>query len=181
MTQRHFVTRWLGAFGLILSLVGLVSQGTASAQTALTETRQSADQGDAVAQYNLGARYYHGQGVPQDFTHAATWYRRAADQGHAAAQFTLGFLYDNGRGVPEDGPRAAAWYRKAADQGFAAAQYNLGVKHELGRNVPAGLHAQAVAWYRKAADQGFARRAVQPRLPDTNNGCETSQRTTHRR
>ena len=53
MTQRHFVTRWLGALGLIFSLVGLVSQGTASAQTPLAETRQRADQGDIAAQETL--------------------------------------------------------------------------------------------------------------------------------
>ena len=45
MTRRHSVARWL-ALGLILALVGLVSQGTTSAQTPLAETRQSADDGD---------------------------------------------------------------------------------------------------------------------------------------
>ena len=45
MTQRRSVTRWLGALGLILSSVGLFSQGTASAQTPLGETRQRADEG----------------------------------------------------------------------------------------------------------------------------------------
>ena len=67
MAQRHFA-RWLGAFGLTLALVGLVSQGTTSAQTPLDETRQQAEQGDAFAQYFLGVMYAFGQGVPQDFT-----------------------------------------------------------------------------------------------------------------
>ena len=59
MTQRHFVPRWLGALGLTLSLVGLVSQGTTSAQT-LAETQQKADQGDADAQVRLGFMYIIG-------------------------------------------------------------------------------------------------------------------------
>ena len=50
MTQRRSVTRWLGALGVILSVVGLGSQGTTSAQTSLVATRQSADQGDIAAQ-----------------------------------------------------------------------------------------------------------------------------------
>ena len=50
MTQRHSLTWWLGAHGLILALVGLIGQGTASAQTPLAETRQQAGQGDAGAQ-----------------------------------------------------------------------------------------------------------------------------------
>ena len=70
MTQRHLVTRWLGALGLILSLVGLVSQ-TTSAQT-LAETQQRANQGDALAQANLGVMYATGLGVPQDDVEALT-------------------------------------------------------------------------------------------------------------
>ena len=66
MTQRHVVTRRLGALGLTLSLVGLVSQGMASAHTPPTDTRQRADQGGADAQYNLGVRYdVHGGAVLQ--------------------------------------------------------------------------------------------------------------------
>ena len=54
MTRSHSVTPWLGALGLVLALVGVVSLGMASAQTPLAETRQAADQGDAAAQYELG-------------------------------------------------------------------------------------------------------------------------------
>ena len=148
------MTRWL-ALGLTLSLVGLVSQGNASAQTPLAETRQSAAQGYADAQFNLGLLYSIGEGVPQDFAQAATWYRKAADQDHAAAQFNLGFLYGNGQGVPQDFAQAAAWYRRAADQGFADPQFKLGLMYTTGKGVPQDF-AQAVAWYRRAADQGFA-------------------------
>ena len=49
MTQGHSVTWWLG-LGLTLSLMGLISQGTASAQAPLAETRQRADQVDIAAQ-----------------------------------------------------------------------------------------------------------------------------------
>lgn len=49
MTQRHFVARRLGALGLLLSLVGLVSQGIPSAQTPLASPQQSAGKGDAGA------------------------------------------------------------------------------------------------------------------------------------
>ena len=71
MTQRRSVTRWFGVLGVTVALVGLISQGTASAQTPLAETRQKADQGDATAQYNLGNIYANGEGVPQDDAQAA--------------------------------------------------------------------------------------------------------------
>ena len=45
-----------------------------------------ADQGHAIAQYNLGWMYANGEGVPEDDAEAVRWYRLAADQGHADAQ-----------------------------------------------------------------------------------------------
>ena len=70
MTQRHFPARWLGALGLTLALVGLISQGTTSAQSSLAELQESADRGDATAQDNLGFMHQIGLGVPQDDTQA---------------------------------------------------------------------------------------------------------------
>ncbi len=134
MRQRHSVTRRL-ALGLILSLVGLISQNTTSAQT-LAETQQRANQGDALAQTALGFIYQSGDGVPEDFMQAVVWYRIAADQGYAPAQANLGVMYSNGTGVPQNFPQAAAWLLKSADQGYAPAQANLGVMYSNGTGVP---------------------------------------------
>lgn len=46
---------------------------------------KAAEQGDSVAQYNVGQSYLQGDGVGQDFTEAARWYRRAAEQGNSGA------------------------------------------------------------------------------------------------
>ena len=151
-TQRHFGTRWLGALGFVLSLVGLASQGATSAQTPLAATRQSADQGDAQAQFNLGLMYDLGQGIPEDDAEAAAWYRKAADQGIAGAQYNLGLMYRNGDGVPRDFTQAAAWYRKAADQGHAFAQYTLGLSYAYGLGVPRD-YVEAHKWHALAASR----------------------------
>ena len=42
--------------------------------------RVRAEQGDTKAQFELGNRYYYGQGVPQDYVEAARLYHEAADQ-----------------------------------------------------------------------------------------------------
>jgi len=63
-----------------------------------------------------------GDGVPQSYVEASTWYRKAADQGHAAAQFNLGLLYANGRGVDQDLVQAHMWLNLAAAGSEAAAQ-----------------------------------------------------------
>jgi hypothetical protein len=79
--------------------------------------RKAADQGDADAQYNLGAMYANGQGIPQDYAEAMRWCRKAADQGNSSAQYHLGVMYAYGQGVPRDFVRAHIWTNLAAAQG----------------------------------------------------------------
>jgi uncharacterized protein len=94
--------------------------------TAVRLWRQLAEQGDVLAQFNLGVMYHYGQGLPQDNAEAVNWHRKAADQGDLGAQLELGGMYYDGQGVPQDYAEAAKWYRKAANQGNAAAQARLG-------------------------------------------------------
>ena len=51
--------------------------------TALRELRPLAEQGHAIAQYNLGVMYEFGHGVAQDYAEAVKWWRLAAEQCHA--------------------------------------------------------------------------------------------------
>jgi TPR repeat protein len=112
-----------------------------------------AEQGNAVSQFDLGQRYYHGIGVEQNFNEAFHWYYIAAEQGNAQAQYSLGYMYQFGQTVPQDYAEAAHWYHKAAEQGNAQAQYGLGYMYHFGQSVPQD-YPEAVFWYRKGADQG---------------------------
>jgi TPR repeat protein len=47
--------------------------------------RRGAEQGDAVAQLNLGERYATGKGTPRDEVKAHAWFSLAAAQGEALA------------------------------------------------------------------------------------------------
>ncbi|MDB2497533.1 caspase family protein, partial [Verrucomicrobiales bacterium] len=87
------------------------TEATASATTVVKWYRKAAEQGDAGAQFNLGACYKNGNGVPQDYAEAVKWYRLAADQGYARAQIDLGWCYHEGNGVPQDYAEAVKWYR----------------------------------------------------------------------
>ncbi len=64
-------------------------------------TRKDAEQGDPVAQWQLGDLYAAGRGVPKDYTEAIKWYRLSANQGNACAQCSLAFAYKWGQGVPK--------------------------------------------------------------------------------
>jgi TPR repeat protein len=54
--------------------------------TTLEEWRPLAEQGDALAQNNLGWMYYNGYGVPQDYVQARMWFTLAAAQGKENAR-----------------------------------------------------------------------------------------------
>jgi uncharacterized protein len=121
--------------------------------TALREWRPLAEQGDALAQYNLGLLYRKGRGVPQDDVQARQWYAKAAAQGQAKAQYHLGTLYFNGEGGPKDYQQALRWFRLAADQGEALAQTKIAIMYDDGQGVPHDL-VQAYKWYSLAATNG---------------------------
>ena len=121
--------------------------------TALREWRPLAEQGDVLAQYNLGLLYRKGRGVPQDDVQARKWYEKAAAQGQAKAQFNLGTLYFNGEGVPKDYQQALRWFRLAADQGEALAQTKIAIMYDEGQGMPKNI-VQAYKWYSLAATNG---------------------------
>ena len=132
---------------------GLAAAQAGDYATALKEWKPLAEDGYAVAQYNLGLMYNKGRGVPQDYTEAVKWYRLAAEQGYPKAQAILGLMYSDGEGVLQDYAEAVKWYRLAAEQGDAKAQTNLGYMYDGGQGV---LQDSVVAhmWYNIGAANG---------------------------
>lgn len=118
----------------------------------MKELEKKAEQGDADAQFNLGAMYDEGRDVPRDYRKAFRWYSKAADQGILEAQNNLGTMYHHGEGVSQDHKKAIGWYQKAADQGVAQAQYNLGEMHYNGYGT-AQDNVEAYIWLKLATDQ----------------------------
>ena len=120
--------------------------------TAVRLLRPLAEQGNAQAQNGLGAMYYNGKGVAQDFKEAVKWYRLAAAQGYASAQLNLGAMYYEGKGVTEDFIRAYMWLSIAAAKGDAnAVQLRDAVsKYMIDQQI---IEAQAIA--RKCEVSGF--------------------------
>ena len=109
------------------------------AETAVDWYTRSAEQGDALAQYNLAVMYYEGRGVAQDMEASFAWFKRSAEQGDSDAQMQLGTMYKHGIGVEADAEKSFKWYRKSALQGNYAAIDRMpdtcGVK-----NIEARIH-----------------------------------------
>jgi hypothetical protein len=130
---------------------------------ALAEWMPLAKQGHAHAQYNLGAMYVRGEGVPQDYAQAVYWFERAALQRHARAQYHLGSAYAEGLGVSRDYARAAALFRRAGEQGHMDARYRLGQMYAKGRGIPKD-YIRAHVWLALAAEQGSKKAAKSRKL-----------------
>jgi len=60
---------------------------------ALTYYRMAADQGYALAQYNLAVLFENGRSVGRDYRQAFDWFRKAADQNVPDAEEEVGFIY----------------------------------------------------------------------------------------
>lgn len=82
--------------------------------TALKLYRPLAEQGNAVAQHNLGLMYSLGAGVPQDCEAALKWYRKSAERGYDTAMNSLGLMYAVGNCVPQDDVLAYALFNIAS-------------------------------------------------------------------
>ena len=100
---------------------GLKAYARGDFAAALKLFQPLAEQGDARAEYYLGAIFdpleeihFEGRGVAPDFKEALKWYRRSADQDNAAAQLCLGDMYHTGQGVTRDEVRAYMWWDLAA-------------------------------------------------------------------
>ena len=122
-------------------------------QLAFKELRPLAELGDPYAQYNLGAMYYNGNGIPQDYAEAAKWWLLAAEQENNLAQSMLGRMYATGQGVSQDNAEAVKWSQLAAEQGNAQAQTHLGFMYDKGKGV---LQDNVIAhmWYNIGSAKG---------------------------
>ena len=89
------------------------------------EIIKKAENGDAIAQSNLGLWYELGLEMPQDMQKAKEWYAKAAAQGDTTAQYKLGYFYEEGKGVPKNLNEAIKWYTQAAQQGHAVSKIAL--------------------------------------------------------
>lgn len=74
----------------------------------------------------LGRMFLRGEGMPQDFEKAQTWFKRGITNGDSMSQYSMGLMYLHGYGVPKDTVKAAEYFAPAADDGLASAQVRLG-------------------------------------------------------
>ena len=118
--------------------------------------QRSAEQGYALAQYNLAYYFeYAEHGFEQDDEKAVYWYQHAAAQNYPEAINNLGDKYERGRGVKRDLQQAAKYYQQAAQLNIVEAMYNLGRLYLKGAGVTKD-EVLAKYWLTESAQRAYA-------------------------
>ena len=98
---------------------GMLAAEAGDYRTAVSKWQPLAQQGDALAQFNLALMYHSGSGVSADERAAVAWYQKSAENGYAKAQEFLAAAYREGWfGLPRDQHKADYWNQRLAEQGF---------------------------------------------------------------
>src|SRR6267154_1485161 len=124
----------------------------------MAAVQSAAQQGNANAQYVLGAAYWNGQaGMPKDMTKACYWLLKSAQGGNAEAQCEIAGAYLGGAaGFQTDYSEGIKWLHRAIDQGNASAKAALGFCYAEGNKGLPQDYKEAVKWYLEAANAGDA-------------------------
>ncbi|QPJ60850.1 MAG: sel1 repeat family protein [Candidatus Nitronauta litoralis] len=107
----------------------------------------------AEENYNMGAKYYQGDKVAQDYGKALDWFQHAADKGHVGALNDIGVMYELGQGVSKNPAKAVEYYQKAVAKNYALGHYNLGRAYETGNGIGKN-YSEALKSFRRAARMG---------------------------
>lgn len=117
----------------------------------LDEVKVRAENGDAEAQYIIGAEYYFNY----EYEKAAEWLLLSAEQDYASAQAMLCYQYVRGDGVKMDYDKALFWALRAAEQGNDLGQTLVGCCYNFGWGTDVN-YEEAAKWYYTAAEQNEA-------------------------
>ena len=93
-----------------------------------------AQQGNAVAERDIGLMYFGGNGFAHDSHEAVKWFLLSARHGQIGGQVNLGIAYAVGEGVERNLVQAYVWFSAAASQRVGravAAKYRDRVASEL--------------------------------------------------
>jgi TPR repeat protein len=110
----------LSIFVVLALAILLKAQETNVVEKDFRDLKAKAEQGDAEAAYEVGARYDRGYGVAKDSNQAVRWFVKAANQGNLKAQNHLGNCFAHGSGVPKNYVEAYKWWNLAASHGHLA-------------------------------------------------------------
>lgn len=114
----------------------------------------AAEQGDGMAMIAVGAAYYLGDDVPQNFSESQRYYELAFKTQNEYVLGVLGVMYDRGvGGVPKDDEKAFQCFKIVAEKtGESQYLFNLGLMYRYGTGISRDLE-KAVYYFNLAAEK----------------------------
>jgi TPR repeat protein len=103
---------------LIIVSLFFVNALAAITPTQLDKLKQDAREGNDLAQFDLGIRFFYGEDVTKNEVEAFKWFSRAAEKENGLAQFYLAVCYAGGKGVNKDASKSTYWKIKAERNGI---------------------------------------------------------------
>lgn len=92
---------------------GLLAAESGNYAAAMKKWGPLAEQGNALAQFNLAMLFHSGSGVPQSEAEAIKWYTAAANNGYYKAQEYLAVAYAEGWfGLTINSTKAQYWQKR---------------------------------------------------------------------
>ena len=117
----------------------------------------AANQGDEIAQFNLGALYDNGEGVNQDYSQAIKWFKKSAEHRFAEALNRLGEMCEEGLGMAQDYDKAFKYYSDATNLAVVKksidSMVHLGLLYEKGLGTEMDID-EAYMYFEWAAREG---------------------------
>ena len=121
--------------------------------------------GDADCMNDLGALYYMGEIVPQDYDRAAELYTMAADNGCYQSIINLGYIHEYGRtGTPDPQAAYRCYALAAALAPSSEALCKLGDMYSRGKAVPRNVRRAHDLWERSLEQSTTVVETAQPAI-----------------
>ena len=140
------------------------SEGAEFSQEQAAELfKKAAQQGHALAMYNLAMHYRDGTyPIKRDLAQAAEWFALSAESGLVSAMVEYGRMLAAGQGLRNNAAnprRAVEWFQRAANSGSTRAKLELAALYyngsrQAGINTVPQDWGLALLWYGRVAETG---------------------------
>lgn len=122
-------------------------------ESAVRQYIETAERGDANAQFRLGELYLQGRGITQDSQRAFKWLSTAGAQMHDFAGIFLGLLFNLGICLLQCEPKDAGWFKKEYEENEANSRF-YDILRTCGLRGCAG-YVEAFMWLNFGLEFGY--------------------------
>lgn len=147
-TVRYYYADWTDTYKEARGYLYGTEEAEPDKEAAYEIMLEEAENGNALAMYDVAKMYKRGIHVEPDETAAAEWYQKSfqafcyAERNavkpnhHAYLEYRIGKMHQYGLGTEEDFGKAAEWFQRASDKNHKYAQYSLAMLYRQGKGVP---------------------------------------------